>query len=45
MEHTYKTIITLFIKKVDGAQSSINKRLIPLKEISNQTWSLIRGFK
>jgi len=45
MEHTYTTIITLFFRKVDGAQSSIDKMFIPLKEIRNRTWSLVRGLK
>jgi hypothetical protein len=35
LEHKYGATKTHLPKKVDGAQSSIDKRLIPVKEISN----------
>jgi hypothetical protein len=35
LEHKYKTSKTQLPKKVDGAQSSIEKRFIPPKDISN----------
>jgi len=35
LEHKYKTSKTQLPKKIDGAQSSIKKRLIPPKGISS----------
>jgi hypothetical protein len=45
LEHRYGTTKMHFFKKVDGAQSSINKRPIPLKEIDNQAWHPSKGPK
>jgi hypothetical protein len=36
LEHKYGTTKTQFLRKTNGAQSSINKRHIPLKEIGSQ---------
>jgi hypothetical protein len=35
LEHIYGTTKTQFLKKTNGAQSSINKRHIPPKEIGS----------
>jgi hypothetical protein len=36
-EHKYEATKAQLFRKADGAQSSIDKRLIPPKEISSQT--------
>jgi hypothetical protein len=37
LEHKYGTTKSQFTRKANGAQSSIDKRHIPPKEINNQT--------
>jgi hypothetical protein len=43
LEHKYGATKTQLLRKVDGAQSSINKRLIPPKEIGSQAWHHAKG--
>jgi len=43
LKHKYESTRTQLLKKIDGAQSSIEKRLIPPKDINNQAWHLAKG--
>ncbi len=42
LDHKYKTIGTEFPKKTNGAQSSIDRSYISLKDISSRTWHLAK---
>jgi hypothetical protein len=43
LEHKYRTTRAQLPKKVDGAQSSLEKRPIPPKDINNQALRLAKG--
>jgi hypothetical protein len=43
LEHKYETTKAQLPKKVDGAQSSIERRLVPQKDIRSRTQSLNKG--
>ncbi len=43
LEHKYKATRTQLPRKEDGAQSSVEKRLIPLKDINNRAYRLTKG--
>jgi len=43
LEHKYRTTKAQFPKEVDGAQSSIERKLIPLKNIGSGAWCLTKG--
>ncbi len=43
LEHKYRATKSQLPKKTDGAQSSIEKRPIPPKDISSRAWCLVKG--
>jgi hypothetical protein len=43
LEHKYEATKTQLPRKTDGAQSSIDKKLILSNEIGSQAWHLAKG--
>ncbi len=43
LEHKYRTIKIQLLRKINGAQSSINKKPIPPKDIGSHSWNLVKG--
>jgi hypothetical protein len=43
LDHKYKTTRAQLLRKIDGAQSSVERKHIPPKDIDSQTWHLTKG--